>query len=57
MDMECFAQKLMQKNVILSSKEWKIVLDLIKIGAGEKARDSEEAEQFILLEKKVKKQL
>tara|TARA_R110000823_G_scaffold231072_1_gene357848 strand:+ start:343 stop:510 length:168 start_codon:yes stop_codon:yes gene_type:complete len=55
--MECFAQKLMQKNVILSSKEWKIVLDLIKIGAGEKARDSEEAEQFILLEKKVKKQL
>ena len=39
--MECFAQKLMQKNVILSSKEWKIVLDLIKIGAGEKARDSD----------------
>ncbi len=55
--MECFEQRLMQTDVILTYKEWKMVLDLIKIGAGEKAKDSAEAEEFNLLQKKIRNQV
>ena len=54
--MKCFEQ-LVQRPVILTLKEWKMVLDLVKIGSGEKARDSAEAEEFNLLQKKIRNQV